>query len=131
MIIAYFINQYPKPSHSFIRREILALEARGNIVHRYALTSCPTELVDSGDQAEQTKAKHVFRQSPFGVSTTCACIVLSHPWRSLRTLASAFRMGLRSDRGLLRHFAYVVEATVVAYWCRRDGVQHLHAHFGT
>ena len=29
MHIAYFINQYPKVSHSFIRREILALERQG------------------------------------------------------------------------------------------------------
>lgn len=29
MRIAYFINQYPKVSHSFIRREILALERQG------------------------------------------------------------------------------------------------------
>jgi len=27
--VAYFINQYPKISHAFIRREILALERRG------------------------------------------------------------------------------------------------------
>ncbi len=26
MRIAYFINQYPKVSHSFIRRDVLALE---------------------------------------------------------------------------------------------------------
>ena len=29
MNIAYFINQYPKVSHTFIRREILALERQG------------------------------------------------------------------------------------------------------
>lgn len=29
MRIAYFINQYPKVSHSFIRREILRWSARG------------------------------------------------------------------------------------------------------
>ena len=29
MHIAYLINQYPKVSHSFIRREILALERQG------------------------------------------------------------------------------------------------------
>ena len=27
--IAYLVNQYPKVSHSFIRREILALERQG------------------------------------------------------------------------------------------------------
>lgn len=35
--IAYFTNQYPKVSHSFVRREILALEAHGVQVHRFAL----------------------------------------------------------------------------------------------
>lgn len=37
MRIAYFINQYPKVSHSFIRREILALERQGFEVQRIAL----------------------------------------------------------------------------------------------
>ena len=37
MHIAYFINQYPKVSHSFIRREILALERQGVEVQRIAL----------------------------------------------------------------------------------------------
>ena len=37
MRIAYFINQYPKVSHSFIRREILALERQGFEIERLAL----------------------------------------------------------------------------------------------
>jgi len=35
--LAYFVNQYPKVSHSFIRREILALERQGFEVLRIAL----------------------------------------------------------------------------------------------
>ena len=35
--IAYFINHYPKVSHSFIRREILALERQGFEIQRIAL----------------------------------------------------------------------------------------------
>ena len=34
--VAYLINQYPKVSHSFIRREILALERQGVAVLRVA-----------------------------------------------------------------------------------------------
>ena len=34
MRIAYFIKQYPKVSHSFIRSEILALERQGCTVQR-------------------------------------------------------------------------------------------------
>lgn len=40
-------------------------------------------------------------------------------------------MGWRSDRGALRHLAYVVEACVLATWCSEDEMQHIHAHFGT
>ena len=37
MKIAYFVNQYPKVSHSFIRREIVALETLGFPIERFAL----------------------------------------------------------------------------------------------
>jgi glycosyltransferase involved in cell wall biosynthesis len=43
----------------------------------------------------------------------------------------AISLGYRSDRGILRHLAYVVEAIVLANWCQRDAIQHLHVHFGT
>ncbi|MDO9525895.1 MAG: colanic acid biosynthesis glycosyltransferase WcaL, partial [Gemmobacter sp.] len=37
MKIAYVINSYPRPSHSFIRREIAALERQGVTVLRFAM----------------------------------------------------------------------------------------------
>jgi glycosyltransferase involved in cell wall biosynthesis len=40
-------------------------------------------------------------------------------------------MGWRSDRGILRHLIYVAEAAVLADRCRRHGIRHVHAHFGT
>jgi colanic acid/amylovoran biosynthesis glycosyltransferase len=52
MKIAYFINQYPKVSHSFIRREILALEQRGFPVVRIALRGWDAPLVDAADESE-------------------------------------------------------------------------------
>ena len=36
MRVAYFVNQYPEVSHSFIHREIRALERRGLTIDRYA-----------------------------------------------------------------------------------------------
>ena len=35
--VAYLVNHYPKVSHSFIRREILALERLGISVQRIAV----------------------------------------------------------------------------------------------
>ncbi len=53
--IAYFTNQYPKVSHTFVRREIEALERRGVDVLRLALRSDRTELVDPRDLEEFDK----------------------------------------------------------------------------
>ena len=44
--IAYFVNHYPKVSHSFIRREILALERQGCDVLRIALRGWDSDTVD-------------------------------------------------------------------------------------
>jgi len=50
-------------------------------------------------------------------------------WTALR---AAVRMGRRSQRGVLRHLVYLVEASLLLRWMRAAGdVRHLHAHFGT
>lgn len=43
--IAYFVNQYPKVSHSFLCREILAPERQGMEVERFALRGWDAEVV--------------------------------------------------------------------------------------
>ena len=59
MHITYLINQYPKVSHSFIRREILALERQGFNVQRIALRGWNEAVVDTEDIAEQKKTQYV------------------------------------------------------------------------
>ena len=60
--IAYFINQYPKVSHSFIRREILALERQGFEIERIALRGWDGELVDEQDLHERARTRYVLRE---------------------------------------------------------------------
>lgn len=55
MKITYLINQYPKVSHSFIRREILALEKQGFDVQRIAQRGWGDTLVDSQDLSERKR----------------------------------------------------------------------------
>ena len=57
MKIAYFVNQYPKVSHSFIRREILALERQGFEVLRIALRGWDGPLPDTEDQRERERTR--------------------------------------------------------------------------
>src|SRR5581483_3559644 len=131
MRIAYFINQYPAVSHTFIRREICALEAGGSTIIRYALESSPNAFPDLQDEIERKKTRYILGA---GIQVFFGCLcrtILTQPKAFLRALRLAVQIGWRSDRGLLRHFAYILEALVLAEWSRQEAVEHIHAHFGT
>src|ERR1700730_8396929 len=130
MRIAYFVNQYPAVSHTFIRREIRAMEALGVSVARFALRS-GSDLVDDEDKAEKAKTRYVLKASLAEILRCCVAAVLTQPLAVLSVVRHAVQMGWRSDRGLVRHLVYVAEAIVLSNWCRRDGIQHVHAHFGS
>ena len=55
MKIAYLTNQYPHVRHTFIRREIVALEVHGVDVARFSIRDAGRDLVDVADQAEYQK----------------------------------------------------------------------------
>ena len=130
MILGYFINKYPWVSHSFIRREILALESRGNRVHRYALRP-GSDVLDRADRDEIERTGYILQQSPLRFIASSLRIFLRHPIRVVRALWRSLRLSRKSKRGVIRHIAYWAEATVLAQWCVRDKIDHLHAHFGT
>lgn len=130
-LIAYLINQYPKVSHSFIRREIAGLEAKGIQVARFSIRSCSTELVDEADKIELEKTRVVLGVGIIGLLFDLIRIAVTRPKRLLQSLWLAIKLGHRSDRGLLRHFAYLAEACVLLGWFKDLGVTHVHAHFGT
>lgn len=131
MKIGYFVNQYPAVSHTFIRREILALEELGVEIVRYALRPLADGLTDPQDLNEMERTDYILQT---GAGAFLGCLVktlLTQPLIAVRAFRLAVRIGWKSDSGLLKHLFYVIEAMVLASWCRRDGVEHLHAHFGT
>jgi colanic acid/amylovoran biosynthesis glycosyltransferase len=131
MRVAYLVNQYPKVSHSFIRREILALERRGVAVMRIALRGWDLELVDLEDLEERTQTRYVLRDGSLALLRGLVVAALSRPARLLRALSLAWRMGRHSDRPRLVHLAYLAEACRIEAWLREAKIEHLHAHFGT
>jgi glycosyltransferase involved in cell wall biosynthesis len=131
MKVGYFINAYPKVSHTFIRREIHALEEQGVEVARYALRAGIGELVDERDRREFYRTRVMLGGSRIALAGQALAEMLRNLPGTLRAAFLAAKVGYGSERGLLRHFAYVLEAAILGGWCRQDGVKHLHAHFGT
>jgi glycosyltransferase involved in cell wall biosynthesis len=131
MRIAYLVNQYPKVSHSFIRREIRALERLGFSVLRISLRGWDDELVDKDDLQERKQTRYVLRDGAVPLLAAILRSLLMNPVRFARALRLAFTMGRGSDRPLPVHIAYLAEACRVAEWLRRESIDHIHAHFGT
>lgn len=129
--VAYLVNHYPYVSHSFIRREIQALEEQGVAIKRFSIRPSSAELVDAADRAEHPRTEVLLGGGRLALLAAVFPVMLFHPLRGLRALFLATRMGRRSARGLLRHWAYFAEACLLLARLRRHGVQHLHAHFGT
>jgi colanic acid/amylovoran biosynthesis glycosyltransferase len=129
--IAYFINQYPKVSHSFIRREILALERQGFEVQRIALRGWQDALPDGEDRQEQKITRYVLRQGLWGLLLPTLRTVLRSPVRFVTALALAARMARESERSLAYHLIYIAEACRILEWSIELHVERLHAHFGT
>jgi colanic acid/amylovoran biosynthesis glycosyltransferase len=131
MTIAYLVNQYPKVSHSFIRREIAGIEACGIQVARFSIRSCGSELVDEEDKRELEKTRFVLGIGKVGLLFALLRVAITRPIRFLSALWLMIQVGRKSDRGVLRHLAYLAEACVLIGWFSELGIAHVHAHFGT
>jgi len=130
MKVAYLVNQYPHVSHTFIRREIVALEELGLSVERFSVRPPPTDLVDDADRIERGRTR-VILTDRMGLIVATLLLAVTRPWKWLIALGAAIRLGRRSHSGLLRHFAYFLEACCLTRQLHALGAAHLHAHFGT
>ena len=131
MRIAYFINQYPKVSHSFIRREILSLEKQGVEVFRFALRGWDAEVVDAKDIDEKYKTRFILQDGLFSLLTSVFKAFLHQPLCFFSTIILAFKLGWHADRPLPLHLIYFAEACKLKKMMEGLNIDHIHAHFGT
>ncbi|MCG5058525.1 MAG: glycosyltransferase [Limnoraphis sp. WC205] len=131
MKIAYLVNQYPKVSHSFIRREILAVEATGIEVLRFSVRSLEDELVDEADKQELAKTRFILNVGAIGLLFSVFWVKIRRPLRFFSAIGLAFKIGQKSERGIFYHLIYLAEACVLLRWLLESNVEHIHVHFGT
>jgi colanic acid/amylovoran biosynthesis glycosyltransferase len=129
--IAYLINQYPKVSHSFIRREIVGIEKSGIKVERFSIRSCGSELVDIADKEEEARTRVILGVGLGGLLWGLASVGFRKPIGFLKALRLTIQLSGRSDRSIVHHLAYLAEACVLLQWLLQAKVTHVHAHFGT
>src|SRR4051812_37716202 len=131
MKIAYLTNQYPHVRHTFIRREIVALEGHGVEVVRFSVRDSGSEAIDPADKQEYAKTRSLLAAGKSALLLALVSHALTRPIRFLRALRLTIRFGRRSDRGVLRHLVYLAEAGLLRKWLDRERVDHLHVHFAT
>lgn len=130
MCVAYLTNVYPKPSHTFIRNEILALERQGLRVARITIRRPREELVDAADREEAEDTVALLSGNPVPLLIAVAGRLVQSPKRFAAALRAAMAGGAKSGRPLAAAM-YFVEACRLAAMMEAAGLRHVHVHFGT
>ncbi|WP_151669218.1 glycosyltransferase family 4 protein [Nitrincola schmidtii] len=131
MKVLYLVNQYPKISHTFIRREIQALEKLGVDVVRVTSTNNPDELVDQDDIYELSKTRLLVKGQASALLKALIFVALKRPVPFLKALKLSFRMAVKANFRFIHHLAYLAEACLLLKISQEEKVDHIHAHFGT
>lgn len=131
MKIAYLINRYPAVSHSFIRREILALERQGHEVLRISIRAGDEGPLSPEDAGEAKRTHLVLHRGAGTLLLALLRVSLTQPAHAIRALALVWTLGRRAERPLPVHFIYLLEACLIHLLIKAEKAEHLHAHFGT
>lgn len=131
MNILYLISEYPKVSHSFVRREIQALTELGHQVTRMAIRGWDLPLADPADHAERAVTRYVLQAGLPALLWATLWAMLTRPAQWMAAAKAMWRMSKRADRSLPYHVIYLLEACWIARQIRQQPLDHLHAHFGT
>jgi hypothetical protein len=130
MRIAYLVSQYPAASHTFIRREVTGLRARGFDVETFSIRP-PTgvsKLADV-DQREAQTTWYVLPASAARLARSHTRALLKRPAAYVSTLRRALGHRVPGVRALLWAAFHFAESIELAQEIERRGVDHLHNHF--
>ncbi len=129
--IAYILNQFPCLSETFILREMVELERRGIEIFPCALARPGDEPVSP--KAEAFRPRAIYRPLPGSAETLLNWLRACARWPRggpSATLIAAWQTLRRRANGR-QLFGALAAACHFAPALRKQGVQHIHAHFGS
>lgn len=130
MRIAYLISEYPAPSHTFIRREVVALRAKGLDIRTYSVRP-PHDAVLQTEQgaADAAETHYILPPRPLGLIAAHGWALVRNPLAYAKAFALSQRHRVPGARAFLWSLFHFAEAMALARTLKRDGVTHLHNHF--
>ncbi len=129
MKLAYLTTEYPKASHTFVRRELKALESRGHDIVRVSVRRCDA-VVDPADVQEAAKTINLLGESRRELLGSFLKVLFTRPRNFARAARKTLALWQCSNRGLIPHVAYLVEACKLFLKLQQQNVEHVHVHFG-
>lgn len=127
MRIAHLVSQYPAPSHTFIRREVLALRARGIDVQTFSVRAA--ECISEDDESARDETFYILPAKPLAVAQAHAQALAANPARYASTLRESLRHRVPGSRAWAWSLFYFLEAIVLARELEERKVSHVHNHF--
>ncbi len=129
--LAYFTSTYPAASHTFILREITALEELGFEILPCAIREpAPDNLIGPEERAAHAKTFYVLKAARRLPTLPLAFLsALARPKAFMRTLGLALRTAPPGFKGAMKQSFYLAEALILARHLRKQEIAHLHNHF--
>jgi len=128
--LGYLMSRFPNLTETFILREIVVLALGGWPISIYPLIVQAQPVTHPDAAAWLGRVADV----PFvslAVLWTNVVTAVRMPVRYLTTVARALWENRNSPRFLLRTAALIPKSVHMAGLMRRDGIEHMHAHYGT
>ncbi len=128
--LAVVVSHYPALSHTFIRREVVALRGLDVLVHTCSIHRAePGALIADADREE---AKRTIAVRPVGLESVLGALAVRPSWvdRTLLELARAFWAVIAGGAKTRLHpLFYFAEAKILVADLAFMKVGHIHAHF--
>lgn len=129
MRVAYLVGRYPSVTHTFILREVRALERLGADVHRFSIWRTDDQgLLSPIDREECAKTHALLETTPARVLGAHIKAFARAPAPYLRTLKRALALSSSGLRRRALAMSWFVEAVLLWDACRKRGVRHVHVH---
>ncbi|NTW52118.1 MAG: glycosyltransferase family 4 protein [Chlorobiaceae bacterium] len=129
--IAYLCSEYPAISHTFIYREIESLRKAGMTVHTASIHKpAGLGIMTPAEQQEAENTLMVLSQAPLSILRAHLHCLMKNPGGYLKMTASALRLLTKGPKDPVKAVAYLAEAGILLQWAHRNGVTHIHEHFG-